>query len=66
MLQRDIVCAVFSSGDIFMTRKIIKSLALALIAVFALASVSEAAPRKVRHRPKHSTRQPIRAVFPSN
>ena len=40
-----------------MTRKTIKSLALALIAVFALASASEAAaPRKVRHRTKHSTR----------
>ena len=39
-----------------MTRKTLKSLALALIAVFALGSVGEAAPRKVRHRPKHSTR----------
>ena len=39
-----------------MTRKTIKSLALALIAVFALGSMSEAAPKKVRHRPKHSTR----------
>ena len=40
-----------------MTRKTIKSLALALIAVFALGATSEAAvPRKVRHRPKHSTR----------
>jgi hypothetical protein len=42
---------------VFMTRKTIKRLALALIAVFALGAASEAAaPRKVRHRPKHSTR----------
>lgn len=39
-----------------MTRKTIKSLALAMMAVFALGSMSEAAPRKVRHRPRHSTR----------
>ena len=39
-----------------MTRKTLKSLAFALMAVFALSSVGEAAPRKVRHRPKHSTR----------
>lgn len=40
-----------------MTRKTIKSLALALMAVVALGSMSEAAaPKKVRHRPKHSTR----------
>ncbi len=39
-----------------MTRTILKSLAVALIAVFLGGSVGEAAPRKVRHRPRHSTR----------
>ncbi len=39
-----------------MVRKTMKMLVMALIAAFALSSVAEAAPRKTRHRPKHSSR----------
>ena len=40
-----------------MVRKTMKMLVVALIAAFALSSVAEAAaPRKTRHRAKHSSR----------
>ena len=39
-----------------MGRKTIKMLAVALVAAFALSSMAEAAPRKTRHRAKHSSR----------
>jgi hypothetical protein len=39
-----------------MVRKTMKMLVIALIAAFALSSVAEAAPKKTRHRAKHSSR----------
>jgi pyrroline-5-carboxylate reductase len=40
-----------------MTRERIKTLLVALLAVFTLGSIAEAAPKRVvRHRPRHSTR----------
>ena len=39
-----------------MVRKTMKLLLVALIAAFALSSVAEAAPKKTRHRIKHSSR----------
>ena len=40
-----------------MIRKTLKIVGAVLFAIFALASISEAAPNKaVRHRPRHSSR----------
>ena len=40
-----------------MIRRMLKTLAVALVAVFTLAAAADAAPKRaVRHRPKHSTR----------
>ena len=39
-----------------MIRKTMKMLAVALIAAFALSSSAEAAPKRTRHRAKHSSR----------
>ena len=39
-----------------MVRKTMKMLAMALVAAFALSSMAEAAPKKTRHRAKHSSR----------
>ena len=39
-----------------MVRKTMKMLVVALIAAFALSSMAEAAPKKTRHRAKHSSR----------
>jgi hypothetical protein len=50
-----------------MIRKAIRMMLVPLVAVFALSSVAEAAPRKaVRHRPKHSSRVSTGAVPPES
>src|ERR1700712_3904250 len=54
-----------SEGD-RMLRKTMKMLVVALIAAFALSSVGEAAaaPKKTRHRTRHSSRVASGAVAP--
>ncbi len=49
-----------------MIRKTLNTLVVALVAAFALSSMAEAAaPKKTRHRPKHSSRVSSGALAPA-